>query len=112
LTLRVVAAIRTLGDEFTVEDVATYAGIPRSVAAGRIQNMVARKQIEAVHQHKNVTVYSIRYLKPSSDPEAALSTLMGNLRYEDYIPKPRWQHLQGNQATHGGGSRRVQPIVS
>lgn len=112
MTRRVVAAIQTLGSEFTTTEIATYAGLPRSTVAIRIQNMVARKQLEAVSLHNNEAVYAIRHLKPPSDPEAALATLMGNLRYEDHIPKPRWQHLQGSQATHGGGSRRVQPIVS
>lgn len=112
MTRRVAAAIRILGNEFTITEVATYVGIPRSAVAIRIQNMVARKQLETVSLHNHEAVYSIRYLKPASNPEATFATLMGNLRYEDHIPKPRWQHLQGSQATHGGGSRRVQPIVS
>ena len=112
LTRRVAAAIRILGNEFTITEVATYVGIPRSAVAIRIQNMVARKQLETVSLHNHEAVYSIRYLKPASNPEETLAILMGNLRYEDHIPKPRRQYLQGQQATHDSGGSRMQPITT
>ena len=109
LTRRVVAAIQTLGSDFTATELATFTGIARPAVAIRIQNMVAKRQLEAVSLRNNEAVYAIRYLRPPSDPEAALANLMRSLRYEDHVPKHRRQHLPGPQATHGCSLGGVQP---
>jgi hypothetical protein len=107
LTQRVAAAIHQMDSDFTISELTSFSGIPRHVVVIRIQNMVARKQLEAIAFRNHEAVYTIRHLKPPSNPEDTLSNLMGTLRYEDHVPKHRRQHLPGNQATHGCSLRGV-----
>lgn len=68
---------------FTPEDIATLAGVPVHAANSRLNLMLRQRMVLREEGHFRLSTQP----EPPSDRERHLSMLMGNLRYQDFIPR-------------------------